>query len=136
VVKSDFTVGSANGPFHFRVGSTVPEAAFVQIHSSTKMSLVTEHAASPLELGLHTQRVLQSKQTQTTTDESEDEAPTGETSRKKQDKGKGGAIDSIGGLKGGLASLRELVYFSLVAPEALKRFSIEPPKGTLAAPPE
>lgn len=131
VVKSDFTVGSANGPFHFRVGSTVPEAAFVQIHSSTKMSLVTEHAASPLELGLHTQRALQSKQTQTTTDESEDEAPTGETSREKQDKGKGGAIDSIGGLKGGLASLRELVYFSLVAPEALKRFSIEPPKGLL-----
>lgn len=107
----------------------------MQIHSSTKMSLVTEHAASPLELGLHTQRALQSKQTQTTTDESEDEAPTGETSREKQDKGKGGAIDSIGGLKGGLASLRELVYFSLVAPEALKRFSIEPPKGTLAAPP-
>jgi ATP-dependent 26S proteasome regulatory subunit len=119
VVKSDFIVGSPNALFHFRVGATVPEGAFVQIHNATRMGIVTEHAASALELGLHTQKALSSEGS-----EQLGEARTGE-------EGKGGAIESIGGLKGGLASLRELVYFSLVAPEALQRFSIEPPKGAI-----
>ncbi len=38
-------------------------------------------------------------------------------------------IHSIGGLKEALSSLRELVLFSLVNPQAFSRFSMDPPKG-------
>ncbi len=38
-------------------------------------------------------------------------------------------IHSIGGLNEALSSLRELVLFSLVNPQAFSRFSMDPPKG-------
>lgn len=124
MVQSGFTIGSANAPLHLRVASTVPPDGPVYISGSTRVLLVAEQPASAIELGLHTQKSLVGHGEELGTRMNHEKI-------NELTKGKGHKIKAIGGMKTGLASLRELVYFSLVAPKALERFSIEPPKGLL-----
>jgi len=123
-------VGSMDGPFCFRVVSTVPDDMVVQIHSRTEISITK---ATGLEPGSHTQKAPRDDSggvMSSSSNQMEGEGPLVE--EKREHVGAcGSEVDSIGGMKAALKSLRELVYFSLVAPEAFQRFSIDPPRGEL-----